>query len=61
MTPQRALKVNVTRLSDQRFLTESWYLMSLVHMCSSPTTHGISSVLPFRLAKACRHTAGSKE
>lgn len=33
-------------------LTDNWYLMSLVHTCSSPTTQGISSVFPFRLSKA---------
>lgn len=33
-------------------LTDSWYRMSLVHTCSSPTTHGISSVFPFRPSKA---------
>jgi hypothetical protein len=36
-------------------LTDSWYLMSLVHTCSSPTTQGISSVFPFRSSRAC-HT-----
>lgn len=36
-------------------LTDSWYLMSLVHTCSSPTTHGTSSVLLFRLFRACNH------
>lgn len=35
-------------------LTDNWYLMSLVHTCSSPTTQGISSVFPFRLSKALK-------
>lgn len=35
-------------------LTDSWYLISLVQTSSFPTTHGISSVLPFSSCNACR-------
>lgn len=35
-------------------LTDTWYCTSDVHTSSSPTTHGMASVWPFRSFKACR-------